>query len=125
MLKTENLNVNHDIWRRGRDLNPLLYAKSQNPLFLVLLRGINERSAKYLNRLVSKQVELTNNSQFRGMGFAITPFYGGRRLSFRIKDWGGGQIYSPAVPLDHEISGLLKLFEEALFSNYLNVPHVV
>jgi hypothetical protein len=74
-------------------------------------------SGASLEKFLNFDQLLENASKIRGMGFAITPFYGGRRFSFRIKDWGGGQIYSPAVPLDHEISGLLKLFEEALFSN--------
>jgi hypothetical protein len=63
---------------------------------------------------------LRDASRVSGMGFAIHSFYGERRFSFRIKDWGGGQIYSPANPFDHEISGLLELFEENLFPGFSN-----
>lgn len=65
---------------------------------------------------------LNDTSKVSGMGFAIRSFYGERRFSFRIKDWGGGQIYSPANPFDHEISGLLELLEETLFPTSPTAP---
>lgn len=73
-----------------------------------------------LERLLNLDELLADASKASGMGFAIPSFHGDRRFSFRIKDWGGGQIYSPANPLDHEISGLLELFEENLFPNPTN-----
>jgi hypothetical protein len=36
-----------------------------------------------------------------------------RRLSFRLTDWGGGQIFSPPNPQPHEIAELFRLLEEA------------
>ena len=71
-----------------------------------------------LEQFLNPDELLKDASRVRGMGFAIHSFYGERRFSFRIKDWGGGQIYSPANPLDHEISGLLELFEEILFPSF-------
>ena len=68
-----------------------------------------------LEQFLNTDELLEDASKVSGMGFAIRSFYGERRFSFRIKDWGGGQIYSPSNPLDHEISGLLELFEENLF----------
>ena len=62
-----------------------------------------------------------NASKVIGMGCAIPSQEGKRRLSFRIKHWGGGQIYSPSVPLDHEISELIDLFERILFGNFSNI----
>lgn len=109
-----------------RNLKEYIIQKYSGNLTHILLHDIRSEAGT-VNRLLMSGASLEkflnfdqlleNASKIRGMGFAITPFYGGRRFSFRIKDWGGGQIYSPAVPLDHEITGLLKLFEEALFSN--------
>jgi len=38
-----------------------------------------------------------------------------RHISFRILDWGGGQIYSPSDPLPHELAALFNLIENVLF----------
>lgn len=38
-----------------------------------------------------------------------------RHISFRISDWGGGQIYSPSDPLPHELATVFKLIENVLF----------
>lgn len=76
-----------------------------------------------LERFLNIDELLKNASKVSGMGFAIPTFGGERRFSFRIKDWGGGQIYSPANPLDHEISRLLDLLEQTLFGNLSVLPH--
>ena len=38
-----------------------------------------------------------------------------RHISFRVLDWGGGQIYSPSDPLPHELAALFNLIENVLF----------
>jgi len=40
-----------------------------------------------------------------------------RYVSFRILEWGGGQIYSPSDPLPHELAALLSLIENVLFGD--------
>ena len=59
---------------------------------------------------------LTNATRISSIGFAI-PDIGGstRHISFRVLDWGGGQIYSPADPLPHELSALFDLLEKVFF----------
>jgi len=47
------------------------------------------------------------------MGFVIPSFAESGAFSFRITEWGGGQIYQPSDPQLHEISNLFELFEEA------------
>jgi len=37
-----------------------------------------------------------------------------RKLSFRLVDWGGGQIYSPSDPQPHERAELFKLLEKSM-----------
>lgn len=50
------------------------------------------------------------------MGFSV-PSLGGttRRTSFRVLDWGGGQLYSPPDPLPHELAALFDLLESVMF----------
>lgn len=51
----------------------------------------------------------------KSLGFMFRSFRTiDRTLSFRIVDWGGGQIYAPADPLSHERAELFRLLEEAL-----------
>jgi hypothetical protein len=38
-----------------------------------------------------------------------------RHISFRVLDWGGGQIYSPSDPLPHELAALFNLIENVQF----------
>jgi len=109
-----------------RNLKTNILEKHSGILNQILLRNIHTQKGK-INRFLMtgpslKEFEdiddlLDNASSVSGMGFAIPSFEGERRFSFRIKDWGGGQIYSPANPLVHEVSNLLELLEEALFSN--------
>jgi len=57
---------------------------------------------------------LESTKRVSSMGFVIPSFVGGGTLSFRIADWGGGQIYQPSDPQIHEISNLMALLEEAV-----------
>jgi hypothetical protein len=74
-------------------------------------------------QLIGRQLENLSNldailngaADIACMGFVLPSLgEGGRKLSFRILEWGGGQIYSPAEPLPHEIYDLLDLFEKTL-----------
>jgi len=50
------------------------------------------------------------------MGFSIPNLNSStRHISFRISDWGGGQVYSPSDPLPHELANIFKLIENVLF----------
>lgn len=49
------------------------------------------------------------------MGFSLPSLNNStRHISFKIVDWGGGQIYSPSDPLPHELSALFNLIENVL-----------
>lgn len=107
-----------------RKLKKNILEKHSGNLTQVILQNIRSEkgtirrflmTGSALEQFLNTDELLEDASKVSGMGFAIRSFYGERRFSFRIKDWGGGQIYSPANPLDHEISGLLELFEENLF----------
>jgi len=68
---------------------------------------------KWLDRDVDEI--LRSASEIHYVGFIIRPPSVERTLSFRITEWGGGQLYSPPDPLDHEILWLLDLFKQTLF----------
>ncbi|HDH44157.1 MAG TPA: hypothetical protein ENG66_01960 [Thermococcus sp.] len=51
------------------------------------------------------------------MGFSLPSLNNSTRsISFRLLDWGGGQLYSPSDPLPHELGELFNLIEITLFS---------
>jgi hypothetical protein len=68
-----------------------------------------------LERLPNLDGMLKGAEEISCLGFIIPGLgEGGRRFSFRVVEWGGGQIYSPADPLPHEISEFLDIFETTL-----------
>jgi len=68
-----------------------------------------------LEKLVNIEEILESASRIHYLGFIIRPPVVKRTISFRITEWGGGQIYSPPDPFDHEILWLLDLFKQAFF----------
>jgi hypothetical protein len=56
---------------------------------------------------------LESAKQVSFMGYKIPSLENAGTFSFRITEWGGGQIYQPQDPQPHEISALMALFEEA------------
>lgn len=109
-----------------RNLKTNILLKHSGTLSQIFLRNVRSQKGKInrflmtgsgLEQFLNVDELLDSASSVSGMGFAIPSFRGERRFSFRIKDWGGGQIYSPANPLVHEVSSLLELLEEVFFSN--------
>lgn len=71
-------------------------------------------SGSRLERMPGFDEILGRSSRIRLLGFSFKPTADCREISFRLIDWGGGQLYSPADPLDHEILEFLSLFERVL-----------
>ena len=56
--------------------------------------------------------------EISSMGFSLPNLNSSTRyISFRLLDWGGGQISSPSDPLPHELAALLSLIENVLFGD--------
>jgi hypothetical protein len=92
---------------------------SQLVLHKVSSSGVELRQVQFIGRRLEKLPNLDTMlhaaSEISCMGFVIPEFgEGGRKISFRVVEWGGGQIYSPADPLPHEISTFLDFFETTL-----------
>jgi hypothetical protein len=92
---------------------------SQLVLHRVQSSGVQLRQVQFIGRHLEKLPNLSGllkgATDISCMGFVLPELSDrGRRFSFRVTDWGGGQIYSPADPLPHEISELLDLFEATL-----------
>lgn len=58
---------------------------------------------------------LESASIVHSLGFSLLPPAVERLISFRVTRWGGGQIYSPPEPLDHEVLIVMDLLKEAIF----------
>jgi len=91
----------------------------------VILRGVQTPERKFRKfELTGENLEGTPNfddilhsaSRIVCLRFFIPALTGDRGMSFRILEWGGGQIYFPPNPLDHEILRWLGFLEEGLFS---------
>jgi hypothetical protein len=62
-----------------------------------------------------------NAKRISSIGFLLPNLNSSTRyISFRIADWGGGQIYSPSDPLPHELATLFNLIEDILFGKPKN-----
>jgi len=70
----------------------------------------------HLERLQNFDEYIERSGDIKSMGFVIPARKEFRRISFRIKYWGGGQIYSPSDPLDHEILGFLDMLDRLFVS---------
>jgi len=71
-----------------------------------------------LERIPGFDEVLEEAREISSMGFLL-PGLGGstRRISFRVLDWGGGQIYSPSDPLPHEIASLFGFLGRVFFGS--------
>jgi hypothetical protein len=92
---------------------------SQLILHNVSSSGVELRQVQFIGRRLERLPNidgmLTGAADISCLGFIVPGFgEGGRRFSFRVVEWGGGQIYSPPDPLPHEISDFLDLFETTL-----------
>jgi hypothetical protein len=77
------------------------------------IRQLQLRGAK-LENVPDFDNMLGSSSRIRCLGFMIPATGGSRAISFRIVEWGGGQIYVPTDLLDHEILSFLDQLETAL-----------
>jgi hypothetical protein len=71
-------------------------------------------SGSHLERLVGFEDLLKRTKKIQLLGFGYKPTKESRELRFRLIEWGGGQLYTPADPLDHEILEFLELFNQTL-----------
>jgi hypothetical protein len=71
-------------------------------------------SGSHLDRLVGFEGLLERAKKVQLLGFGFKPVQESREIRFRIIDWGGGQLYTPADPLDNEIFEFLELFNQTL-----------
>jgi hypothetical protein len=107
-------------------LNEIIKEKSGNltRLHLKGVKGPEGTARKFeiaglnLEQFLNTDEILRSASKIRSLGFIIRRPIVERTLSFRITEWGGGQIYSPGEPLPHEILWLLDLFRQAFFPKF-------
>jgi hypothetical protein len=71
-------------------------------------------SGSHLEKLVGFDDLLMRTKKIQLFGFGFKPTQECRELRFRLIDWGGGQLYSPPDPLDHEILEFLNIFNKTL-----------
>lgn len=95
---------------------------SQLVLHNVSSSGVKLKQVQFIGHRLEKLPNLNEMLQrateISCLGFIVPTFgEGGRKFSFRVVEWGGGQIYSPADPLPHEISDFLDLFETTLVAS--------
>lgn len=77
-------------------------------------RGLEEIDA--IENLLEQMDEREEEIKIRYMGFALKFPGQDIEFSFRIGEWGGGQIYAPSDFLPTEFLRLLDLFEDSLLS---------
>ncbi|MEM2522799.1 MAG: hypothetical protein QXW82_06590 [Candidatus Bathyarchaeia archaeon] len=75
----------------------------------LMLKGLRLENIPGLDEVLERA------DSIKSLGFMFRSFRTiDRKLSFRLVDWGGGQIYTPADPQPHERAELFKLLEESI-----------
>jgi len=75
----------------------------------IMLKGLG------LENIPGLENVLETSESIKSLGFMFRKFRSIEgKLSFRVTDWGGGQIYAPPNPQPHERAELFKLLEESL-----------
>jgi len=114
LTKSDFISLKDYILKRGGDLKQLIFWN---------IRGSSIGGAKVTQwRLSGSALEkfpdfdeyLKHFPRIRLLGFSFKPTAECRDIRFRIIDWGGGQFYSPADPVAHEILQFLDLFDNTL-----------
>jgi hypothetical protein len=100
--------------KKGGEATQVLLSDVENPELEFKMRSIYLKGS-HLERIPSFNEYLKNSQKIRTIGFAI-PNWEGRRLSFRITHWGGGQIFTPIDLFDHEIAAFLELLSQLIVS---------
>jgi hypothetical protein len=114
LLTPDFLALKEYIMSRNGDLRQLIFWElSDVPGECAHIRQFR-LSGSHLDRLVGFEELLKRTKKVQLLGFGYKPNEESRELRFRIIDWGGGQLYTPADPLDHEILEFLDLFNKTV-----------
>ena len=114
LTRSDFLALKEYIFKSGGDLRQLIFWGIQDQASEGAHIKQFRLSGSRLEKLSGFKDLLNRSSKIRLLGFAFKPTADCREIRFRIIDWGGGQLYSPADPLDHEILEFLNLFNRTL-----------
>jgi hypothetical protein len=114
LMRSDFLSLKDHIMAKNGDLRQLILWELKD----VSGEGAHIRqfrlSGSHLDRLVGFDDLLKRAKKIQLLGFGFKPIQECREIRFRIIDWGGGQLYSPSDPLDHEVFEFLDLFNQTL-----------
>jgi|GEM_PF-2769017 len=114
LLRSDFLALKDYIMAKNGDLRQLIFWELKDvPSECAHIRQFR-LSGSHLDRLVGFDELLKRTKKVQLLGFGFKPVKECREIRFRIIDWGGGQLYTPADPLDHEILEFLELFNQTL-----------
>ena len=106
LLRSDFLALKDHIMAKNGDLRQLIFWELKDvPGESAHIRQFR-LSGSHLDRLVGFDELLKRTKKIQLLGFGFKPSKECREIRFRIIDWGGGQLYTPADPLDHEIPGI-------------------
>jgi len=114
LSRSDFLALKEQILKRGGDLRQLIFWDVKDQASEGAHIKQFRLSGSRLEKLPGFHDILDRSSKIQLLGFAFKPTAECREISFRIIEWGGGQFYSPADPLDHEILEFLNLFDRTL-----------
>lgn len=106
------LNLENYVLKIKGDLRQLILSSPKSREGEAIVKQFR-MSGKNLEKLPDFNGLLNRFSKIRLFGFSFKPA-DCRNILFRIIEWGGGQLYSPADPLDHEIDEFLDIFNNIL-----------
>jgi hypothetical protein len=109
--KSDFLRLKAHLLKEGANVTQLIV--QQPNITDAEIRQLQLRGAR-LEKVPDFDHMLNTSSRVRCLGFVIPAGGGSRSISFRIIEWGGGQIYVPTDLYDHEIVSFLDLLENVL-----------
>lgn len=114
LLRSDFLALKRQIMDKNGNLRQLIFDELKD----VPGEGAHIRqfrlSGSHLDRLPGFEDLLNRTKKVQLLGFGYKPVQECRELRFRLIYWGGGQLYTPADPLDHEILEFLELFNQTI-----------
>jgi hypothetical protein len=104
---------NHIVEGLGGEVTQALMHDISNPELNFNVRDIYIKGS-HLEKIQNFDEYLKASNRIKTMGFVVKVEE--TRFSFRITHWGGGQIFSPGEPLDHEVAVFLDLLDTVVGS---------
>jgi len=111
LVKSDFIKLKNYVTNSSGEVTQALMHGINNPELSFNVRDIYLKGS-HLENIRDFDEYLKASDRIKTMGFVVRKEE--TRFSFRITHWGGGQIFSPQDPLDHEIAAFLNMLDQVI-----------